>query len=944
MAWQFVYTSAAKLLEAGRTGFGTVARHRSVNGLLATSVERLSQFARLPGHDPKRVVYCHRIINVGGSDYHVLSCLRDAGSDYTGRTNHIAHHLVAESGEIERLIEAGTGITPGDVLRAMSWRSEWTESARYFDTTEEIDLEALKSSKGEAWRSLSGNAEHARLPWADTAQRGCYFVTPPELDLLPLISESLDEEIAQAWQTTFTTNLEPNDDVADFKWIGLPGASPLRSMAEASARPIFDLSSPATLPPPPARPVALVKPPPPLVEILPKPAVEAFDGRPDPLSGDNKNANEQNKRPEVSNGGISPANTAASGQGPKPILTKLRVAAILLVLLSVGGAIIYINPDLGSFFTNQKNTATAASKDKDDNEEQEKKKKDNEYEENVNTIFNGWNIPEIKKAVISWNTQTRVKDLKTIESLLKSLENYQDNKPPVSFERVSEDISKLLLENSIDNSSIETPSYKIDGEKWFKAVVEGSMQFNYDSESILKQIAGFEKDSSRAKKKELGELVNKQYTNLNGGWEKWNELEKELPKQPFRDSSKPLPYPKTHTENVDKLYSAAMQILLNVKDLGTIEPDLLGWKILMKNLSAKVVNKQNNAGGIDEWIGCADDPASLASLQLPKEPCAWLQNLVARAEMENLYDADDAKHPISFLFMAAPAEKLDGNTSGDKIKIELAGISSQMQLRIWNPSEKSDKYYDWTFSDEEQSNNTFRIKRAAASNKDVIEFRDGCIVAYPASFEESGGRIVGFSKDYKILFELRLVKHDFKGLIFGDSVECVLQADTSISNGKDAKSLLKPYTLRVKKKTAANILQRISAGLKPYSSGQKQNGNLMLNGLPIEIKEEGIVVGKNIIDYIKQIDIEALQDALETEKNKPEDNSKDSNRSRSTSSKESKINKAKKDIEDAKADLISRTNEFNNAKPYGEKVIEYKTKNHSISIIKVSISSQPEKK
>jgi hypothetical protein len=247
MAWQLIYTSAPKLLEAGRTGFGTVARHRSVSGLLATSVERLSQFARLPGHDPKRVVYCHRIVNVGGSDYHVLSCLRDAGSDYTGRTNHIAHHLVAESREIASLIDAG--ITPGDVLRAMPWRSEWTESARYFDAAEEINLGALKSSKRDAWRALSGNAEHARLPWADTAQRGCYFVTPPELDLLPLISESLDEKIAAAWQTTFTTNLEPNDDVADFKWIGLPVASPLRSMAEASARPIFDLSSPATASP-----------------------------------------------------------------------------------------------------------------------------------------------------------------------------------------------------------------------------------------------------------------------------------------------------------------------------------------------------------------------------------------------------------------------------------------------------------------------------------------------------------------------------------------------------------------------------------------------------------------------------------------------------------------------------------------------------------------------
>jgi len=30
MAWQLIYTSAPRLLEAGRSGFGTVARHRAI--------------------------------------------------------------------------------------------------------------------------------------------------------------------------------------------------------------------------------------------------------------------------------------------------------------------------------------------------------------------------------------------------------------------------------------------------------------------------------------------------------------------------------------------------------------------------------------------------------------------------------------------------------------------------------------------------------------------------------------------------------------------------------------------------------------------------------------------------------------------------------------------------------------------------------------------------
>jgi hypothetical protein len=48
MAWQLIYTSAPRLLEAGRSGFGTVARHRQIGPLLVSACERASQFARLP--------------------------------------------------------------------------------------------------------------------------------------------------------------------------------------------------------------------------------------------------------------------------------------------------------------------------------------------------------------------------------------------------------------------------------------------------------------------------------------------------------------------------------------------------------------------------------------------------------------------------------------------------------------------------------------------------------------------------------------------------------------------------------------------------------------------------------------------------------------------------------------------------------------------------------
>lgn len=249
MAWQLIYTSAPRLIEAGRTGFGTVARHRAVSGLLAAAVERFSQFARLPGHDPRRVVHAHRILSVGSGTFHVLSCLQDAGSDYTGRTNHIAHHLIAEPREIRALSAAG--LTPADVLLSMAWRTSWNEGPRYLDPSEEVNLSSFPPSASRAWASVTGNPAAASILCSREAQRGCYLITPSGINVLELFRESLLVEPAHAWQTRFTTCLEPNDDVADFRWIVLSPSSPLRGQVETTNRLVLDLTRPETLPAPP---------------------------------------------------------------------------------------------------------------------------------------------------------------------------------------------------------------------------------------------------------------------------------------------------------------------------------------------------------------------------------------------------------------------------------------------------------------------------------------------------------------------------------------------------------------------------------------------------------------------------------------------------------------------------------------------------------------------
>jgi hypothetical protein len=255
MAWQLIYTSAPRSLEAGRSGFGTVARHRAISPLLVSTIERASQFSRLPGVDTGRVIYSYRIITIAGGRFHVLSSIRDAGADYTGRTNHIAHHLVAETREIAQI---GTnGPSPADVLLGMHWATGWHDTPRYFEAADEIPLANFQSMlNGSAWEHAVGNASQAWLLATGEGSRGAYVIRPGDLDLRQVFGESLRLIPERLWQISFTTSLQPSDEPADFRWIGIEAASPLRVQTETSGRPVFNLTEPATLPtidiPPPA--------------------------------------------------------------------------------------------------------------------------------------------------------------------------------------------------------------------------------------------------------------------------------------------------------------------------------------------------------------------------------------------------------------------------------------------------------------------------------------------------------------------------------------------------------------------------------------------------------------------------------------------------------------------------------------------------------------------
>ena len=259
MAWQLIYSSAPRLLDAGLTGFGTVARHRAIPPLVVKAVERISQFARQPGYPVDRLIFCHRTLTVGGARFHVLSRLRDAGSDYSGRTNHIAHHLVVAAQEVAQL--APGSATPADILLQMAWLDRWDAGPEWLADDRLVPLQrfARTTSTDRAWESVTGDPENRWLLVNGRNARSACLIHPTGTDPLPLIAASQHaQQTADAWQSAFTTALQPTDEAQEFRWIGLAADSPLRSPMEASGRPLLDLTNPAALPAPelPAAPAA----------------------------------------------------------------------------------------------------------------------------------------------------------------------------------------------------------------------------------------------------------------------------------------------------------------------------------------------------------------------------------------------------------------------------------------------------------------------------------------------------------------------------------------------------------------------------------------------------------------------------------------------------------------------------------------------------------------
>lgn len=96
MIEELIYTSAPQGLKPGSSGFTTVASTAGMASNLANLLESLSGYRHLAdpgtaGAKQNPVIFSHLKGRVGGRNLNILSRIADAGLDYSGRTNKLAH-------------------------------------------------------------------------------------------------------------------------------------------------------------------------------------------------------------------------------------------------------------------------------------------------------------------------------------------------------------------------------------------------------------------------------------------------------------------------------------------------------------------------------------------------------------------------------------------------------------------------------------------------------------------------------------------------------------------------------------------------------------------------------------------------------------------------------------------------------------------------------------
>ncbi len=207
MIEEILYTSAPKGLKPGSQGFCTVS---STVGMAQSTAERLEALSgyrhAFPLTDPRAALnplnHSHLTLRLAGRPTHVLSRIANAGHDYSGRSNKLAHHLAFEQ-------KAAWPCGPARMLQATGVMViAWDGTLQTFAPRTLAAPPLPGRIPLSAWKQCSG--DHGWAGWVaeQLLQQPLplHVIFAPNTPTLDLVREVLDLlPPARRWDITFST-------------------------------------------------------------------------------------------------------------------------------------------------------------------------------------------------------------------------------------------------------------------------------------------------------------------------------------------------------------------------------------------------------------------------------------------------------------------------------------------------------------------------------------------------------------------------------------------------------------------------------------------------------------------------------------------------------------------------------------------------------------------
>lgn len=256
MTQELIYTSAPSGLKPGSKGFCTVAATNGIAPRTVTLLESLSgyrhTFPPAQSPDPANPVAWMHLHTPGGDS--LLSRVADAGLDYSGRSNKIAHHVILSPNERTEAGPTAMMRVEGNLIATWSGPTRWL--AARTPHSGKLPPGTSPSIPATTWRTLTGDAGWAGVLAQAALSRDtpeCYVIygAGQENKILTLFDEALVLlPPSHRWQVTLSTFFCKLPPGMSCQWRGILKGSPEHRLVPPHKRVVkIDLTADLTTPP-----------------------------------------------------------------------------------------------------------------------------------------------------------------------------------------------------------------------------------------------------------------------------------------------------------------------------------------------------------------------------------------------------------------------------------------------------------------------------------------------------------------------------------------------------------------------------------------------------------------------------------------------------------------------------------------------------------------------